>query len=101
MIKRYTLVVDDRWPYVKPPDIIECEAENAIVGFCDTTADGFGEWVKYDDVKHLLERSDNSGYESALYKLLDDCIDEHYRETVKSVSDIVKEIQSLNASHFA
>ena len=45
--------------------------------------------------------SDNNDYASALCEVIDDCIDEHYRETVKSVSDIAKEIQRLNASHFA
>jgi len=54
-IKRYTFVIDNRWPYVAPPDIIESKRDNEIIGFADTTLDDFGDWVKYDDIKHLLQ----------------------------------------------
>ena len=55
MIKRYTLVIDDRWPNVQRPDIVIEERENEIIGFHNSTEDGFGEWVKYDDIKHLRD----------------------------------------------
>ena len=64
MIKRYTFVIDDRWPYIAPPDIIERKTDKEIIGFSDTTLDDFGDWVKYDDIKHLLERPDNSDYDT-------------------------------------
>lgn len=58
-IKRYTFVIDDRWPNIAPPDIIESKRDNEIIGFANTTLDNFGDWVKYDDIKYLFERSDN------------------------------------------
>jgi hypothetical protein len=65
IIKRYELDYVWKW---KNPDlsIIEFEEEDRLTGFrlCDD-----GDWVEYDDIKHLLERSDNSDYATASPKL--------------------------------
>ena len=34
----------------------------SVDGFIDSEKDIDGEWVKYEDVKQLLERSDNKDY---------------------------------------
>jgi hypothetical protein len=47
------------------------------------------------------QRATNSDYAAALKAIIDECCDDAYRVCVKSVDDIVAEIQRLNATHFA
>jgi hypothetical protein len=47
------------------------------------------------------ERPDNSDYATALEKIIEECCDDYYKESTKTVKQIVEEIQRLNATHFA
>ena len=70
MIKRYDIDMRPTGKYFPQYELDEEEYED-------------GKWVKYEDIKHLLERSDNSDYAvtpSASPKVCPQCASKNYHE---------------------
>jgi hypothetical protein len=60
-------------------------------------------WCKQEEkVKHLLERSDNSDYATALYEIINRYLyDYDAGDKQPNINKCFEEIQRLNVTHFA